>query len=329
MTRGKASAPAKIILFGEHFVVYGNPAILASINKRISVSACTIIDNEDKIAIRSDIGVAGQYNNDGEFNMLEGGMEAKAVLDPLYSAIKRVLLVRNKKTGIEIGISSKVPSGIGLGSSAASCVATVAAVDSLFQKKPISRQKVCKLAIESERLIHKRTSGADCYVSTFGGLIQYHSKSKGFKKLEAKGSLSLVVASTGVKHSTADLVAGVKRFKDRNKMLFEGLAKQASDICLQAWTALASGKCDKIGELMNENQIILQQIGVSHYKAEDLIDICSKAGALGAKITGAGGGGAVIALAATKQDSTKIASRVKAAGYQSFEVEIDYKGLAV
>ncbi|HET6779642.1 MAG TPA: mevalonate kinase, partial [Nitrososphaera sp.] len=320
MTRGKASAPAKVILFGEHFVVYGNPAILASINKRISVSARTIMDNEDKIAIRSDIGVAGQYNNDGEFNMLEGGVEAKAVLDPLYSAIKRVLSVRNKKTGIEMGISSKVPPGIGLGSSAASCVATVAAVDSLFQKKPISRQKVCKLAIESERLIHKRTSGADCYVSTFGGLIQYRSKSKGLKKLEAKGSLSLVVASTGVKHSTADLVAGVKGFKDRNKMLFESLARQASDICLQAWTALASGKCDKVGELMNENQIILQQIGVSTYKAENLIDICRKAGAVGAKMTGAGGGGAVIALAATNQDRTKIASRVKAAGYQSFQV---------
>jgi mevalonate kinase len=328
MTHGNASAPGKVILFGEHFVVYGNPAILASINKRISVSACTIIDDEDKIAIRSDIGVAGQYNNDGKFNTLEGGVEAKAVLDPLYSAIKQVLLVRNKKTGIEIGISSKVPPGIGLGSSAASCVATVAAVDSLFHKKP-SRQKICKLAIESERRIHKRTSGADCYVSTFGGLIKYQSKSKVFKKLEAKGSLWLVVASSGVKHSTANLVAVVKRFKDRNQILFESLAKQASDICLQACTALASGNCDKIGELMNENQTILQQIGVSHYKVEDLIHICSKAGAVGAKITGAGGGGSVIALAATKQDSIKIASCVKAASYQSFEVEIDYKGLAV
>jgi mevalonate kinase len=329
MSQGKASAPAKVILFGEHFVIYGNPAILASIGKRISVSACTIVGNKDKIAIRSDIGIAGQYNKDGEFNTLEGGMKAKAVLDPLYTAIKRVLLVRNKKTGIKIGISSEVPPGVGLGSSAASCVATVAAVYSLFQKKP-SRQKICKLAIESERLIHKRTSGADCYVSTFGGLIQYHSTSKGFKKLEVKRrSLPLVVASTGIKHSTADLVAVVKRFKDRDHILFESLAKQAKDICLQACTALASARCDRVGELMNENQIILQQIGVSHYKAEDLIDMCIKAGAVGAKITGAGGGGSVIALAATKQESTKIASRVKAAGYQSFEVEIDYRGLAV
>jgi mevalonate kinase len=333
MSHGKASAPAKVILFGEHFVVYGSPAILAAINKRISVDARTIIHDENKIVIRSDIGVAGEYRNTGEFNALEGGSKAKAVLDPLYGAIRQVLLMRNKKKkkkniGIEIGISSRVPPGIGLGSSAASCVATVAAVDSLFQKNP-SRQKVCELAIESERLIHKRTSGADCYVSTFGGLMQYYGKSKSFKNIETKGSLSLVVASTGIKHSTSDLVAGVKRFKDTNRILFESLSKQASDICLQACTAIESGKCDKIGELMNENQIILQQIGISHHKVRDIIDICSKAGAMGAKITGAGGGGAVIALAASKQESTKIASHVKAAGYQSFEVEIDYKGLYV
>jgi mevalonate kinase len=333
MSHGKASAPGKVILFGEHFVVYGSPAILAAINKRISVDARTIIHDENKIVIRSDIGVAGEYRNNREFNALEGGSKAKAVLDPLYGSIRQVLLMRNKKKkkkniGIEIGISSRVPPGIGLGSSAASCVATVAAVDSLFQKNP-SRQKVCELAIESERLIHKRTSGADCYVSTFGGLMQYYGKSKSFKNIETKGSLSLVVASTGIKHSTSDLVAGVKRFKDTNRILFESLSKQASDICLQACTAIKSGKCDKIGELMNENQIILQQIGISHHKVRDIIDICSKAGAMGAKITGAGGGGAVIALAASKQESTKIASHVKAAGYQSFEVEIDYKGLYV
>jgi mevalonate kinase len=331
MSHGKASAPAKVILFGEHFVVYGSPAILAAINKRISVDASIIIHDEDKILIRSDIGVAGEYHNNGEFNVLEGGSNAKAVLDPLYGAIRQVLLMRNKKKkdiGIEVGISSRVPPGIGLGSSAASCVATVAAVDSLFQKNP-SRQKVCKLAIESERLIHRRSSGADCYVSTFGGLMQYYGKSKSFKNIETKRSLSLVVADTGIKHSTSDLVAGVKRFKDTNRILFESLSKQASDICLQACTAIESGKCDKIGELMNENQVILQQIGISHHKVRDIIDICNKAGAIGAKITGAGGGGAVIALAASKQESTKIASHVKAAGYQSFEVEVDYNGLYV
>lgn len=334
MSHGKASAPAKVILFGEHFVLYGSPAILAAINKRISVDARAIIHDENKIVIRSDIGVAGEYNNNsGEFNALKGGSKAELVLDPLYGAIRHVLLMRNKKkknhVGIEVSISSRVPPGIGLGSSAASCVATVAAVDSLFQENP-SRQKVCELAMESERLIHKRTSGADCNVSTFGGLMQYYGKSKSFKNIEAKGqSLCLVVANTGVNHSTSDLVASVKKFRDRNRILFKTLLKYASEICLQACTAIESGKCDKIGELMNENQIILQQLGISHDKVRDIIDICSKAGAIGAKITGAGGGGAVIALAASKQESTKIVSRIKEAGYQSFEVEIDYDGLYV
>lgn len=322
MTKGKASAPAKIILFGEHFVVYGNPAILASINRRIEVSARTI--DENKVVIKSDIGVAGEYRSSA-FTIIQGGIEAKATLDPLYSAVMQVLPSRNKKTGIEIAISSSVPPGIGLGSSAAACVATVAAVNSLFHKKP-SRQKICELAIESERLIHKNSSGADCYVSTFGGLIHY-SKAKGFKEIKSRGPLALVIASTGVRHSTGDLVEGVKKFKERNESLFDSLAKQAADICAQAQRAMASGRRDNLGALMNENQAILRQIGVSHYKVDDLIDICGKAGALGAKITGAGGGGAVIALAASKQDSAKIASRAKAAGYESFEVEIDRKGL--
>ena len=329
MNQAKASAPAKVILFGEHFVVYGGPAILAAINKRISVDARILTHEEDRIIISSDIGVVGEYQHNGDFNPLEGGSKAKAILDPLYEAIIQVLLTRNKKkTGIEVSISSRVPLGIGLGSSAASCVATVAAVNSLFQKNT-SRHQVCELAIESEGQIHNRTSGADCYVSTFGGLIHYCSKSKDFKNIKANESLSLVVASTGIKHYTSELVSGVKRFKDRNETLFESLAKQASEICLHAWTAIESGKGDKIGELMNENQTILQQIGVSHLKAQKIIDLCNKAGAIGAKVTGAGGGGAVIALAASKMESAKIASQVKAAGYQSFEVEIDYKGLCI
>ncbi len=329
MSQAKASAPAKVILFGEHFVVYGGPAILAAINKRISVDVHILTHYKDRIVIRSNIGVVGEYWHNGDFNSLEGGRKAKAVLDPLYEAIRQVLLIRNKKNiGIEVSISSRVPSGIGLGSSAASCVATVAAVDSLFQKNT-NRHEVCELAVEAERQIHKKTSGADCYVSTFGGLMYYCSQLKKFNNLETKDPLSLVVASTGIKHYTSDLVLDVKRFKDRNKTLFENLAKQAREICLQAWTALGSGKCDKIGELMNENQIILEQIGVSHHKAHDIIDICRKAGAIGAKITGAGGGGAIIALAAGRTESSKIAHQIKAAGYQSFEVEIDYNGLYV
>lgn len=321
MTKSKASAPAKVILFGEHFVVYDNPAILASINRRITVNARTT--SESRVVIRSDIGVAGEYSDAG-FRSIEGSIEAKAMLDPLHSATRQVLSARGKKIGIEIGISSSVPPGIGLGSSAAACVATMAAVNSLFQKK-MSRQKICTMAIESERMIHRNSSGADCYVSAFGGLM-YYSRAK-FKKVHAKGPLALVIASTGIRHSTGDLVAAVKNFRDRNESLFEDMAVRAAAICAQAHDAVASGKRDRLGNLMNENQAILRRLGVSHHKVDDLIDICARAGALGAKITGAGGGGAVIALAGSRHESTKISSRARAAGYESFEVEIDQKGL--
>lgn len=323
MTLGKASAPAKIILFGEHFVVYGKPAILASISRRITVAARTINDN--KIVIRSDIGATGEYSDSG-FNPVKGGKNTKEILDPLYSAIRKVLAARNQNAGIEMDVVSEVPHGLGLGSSAASCVATVAAVDSLFGKP--DRQKVCEQAIESERMIHKNSSGADCYVSAFGGLIHY-SKSEGFKEIESKTPLSIVIASTGVRHSTGDLVSGVKRFKDKNERLFNDLASQAGNISTQAMAAISSGNKEEIGKLLNENQALLGQIGVSHENADDLIDICSRAGALGAKITGAGGGGAVIALAADKRDGARIAAKVKAQGYDSFEVEIDHVGLVV
>ena len=322
--RSKASAPAKIILFGEHFVVYGNPAILASISRRITVTAC-IKEDTNKILLVSDIGVAGEYS-DSVFKLLRGGKNAKAILDPLHAAIRRVLAVRNQKTGVEVNVFSKVPHGIGLGSSAACSVATIAAVDSLFGKP--NPQNVCNQAIESECMIHRNSSGADCYVSTFGGLIHY-SKSAGFHKIEAKSALPLVIGNTGINHSTGDIVASVKKFKSRNESLFEDLASRVRDICSLATTAISSDKRDQLGQLMNENQRILNQIGVSHERADDLIEVCSEAGALGAKITGAGGGGAVIALAADKKDSANITSQIKAHGYDSFEVEIDYKGLIV
>ena len=319
---GRASAPAKIILFGEHFVVYGKPAILAAISRRMTVAA-RVIDTS-KITIRSDIGAAGEYSSSRFMSL--GGKDAKAILDPLYNAVRQALVARRQQnTGIEIDVSSEIPHGIGLGSSAASCVATAAAVDSLFGRP--DKQRVCEQAIESERIIHRNSSGADCYVSTFGGLILY-SKSEGFKKIESE-NLPLLIANTSIKHSTGYLVASVKKFRDRKESLFKSLASQAGNICTQALDAIAAGKREKIGSLMSENQSLLRQIGVSHQKADELIDVCTNAGALGAKITGAGGGGAVIALAATKQDRTKIASRIRADGYDSFEVEIDKRGLVV
>ena len=321
MTKGKASAPAKIILFGEHFVVYGNPAILASIDRRITVE--TKKGKDGKVTIRSDI-AAGEFDG-STFKLIEGS-NARASLEPIYFAATQALAAKKQQAGLEVDIVSDIPYGVGLGSSAAALVATIAAVDSLLGKA--DRKKICESAIEAERIIHKNSSGADCYVSTFGGLIHY-SKGQEYKKIDAKAKLFLVIGDTGIKHNTGELVSSVRKLKEANQMSFAGLMSQSKDICNQALAALNNGNVDHLGMLMNENQLLLERLGVSHEKADELIDIARRAGALGAKITGAGGGGAIIALAATKEDSEAIAAGIKEAGYNAFEVEIDSKGLLI
>ena len=321
MSKGKASAPAKIILFGEHFVVYNGPAVLASIDRRITVEAKK--GRDGKVTIRSDI-AAGEFDG-STFKLIEGS-NARASLEPIYFAAKQALAARKQQAGLEIDIVSDIPYGVGLGSSAASLVATIAAVESLLGKA--DRKKVCESAIEAERIIHKNSSGADCYVSTFGGLIHY-SKGQEFKKIEAKAKLFLVIGDTGIKHNTGELVSSVRKLKEANQMAFAGLMSQSKDICNQALAALNNGNVDHLGMLMNENQLLLERLGVSHEKADELVDIARRAGAVGAKITGAGGGGAIIALASSKEDSEEIAAGIKGVGYGAFEVEIDSKGLII
>ena len=316
----ETSAPAKIILFGEHFVVYNKPAILASVTKRIKVGAH--LNNSKTINIKSDLGIQGSYK-DSNFKLIKGGNDSQTILYPLYASARSVLSERHQIVGLDIVVNSEFPYGIGLGSSAASCVATVAAVDSLFHKP--DKQYVCDKAIKSERLIHHNSSGADCYISTFGGLM-YYIKNEGFNKIYSKKDLSLIIGNTGIRHSTGVLVASVKKFKDKNSSLFNSLSHRAENICREAFTAITKGDEKKLGKLMIENHTLLQHIGVSHDKIDYLVNLCIENGALGAKLTGSGGGGIMIALVPQEQ-KLKIISTIEKNGCECIAVEIDFDGL--
>ena len=316
----ETSAPAKIILFGEHFVVYNKPAILASVTKRIKVGAH--LNNSNTINIKSDLGMEGSYE-DSNFKLIKGGNDSQAILYPLYASARSVLSERHQILGLDIVVNSEIPHGIGLGSSAASCVATVAAVDSLFHKP--DKQYVCDRAIKSERLIHHNSSGADCYISTFGGLM-YYIKNEGFNKIYSKKDLSLIIGNTGIRHSTGVLVASVKKFKDKNSSLFNSLSHDAEIICRDAFTAITTGDEKKLGKLMIENHTLLQHIGVSNDKIDYLVNLCIENGALGAKLTGAGGGGIMIALVPQEQ-KLNIISTIEKNGCKCIEAEIDFDGL--
>jgi mevalonate kinase len=316
----ETSAPAKIILFGEHFVVYNKPAILASVTKRIKVAAH--LNNSKTINIKSDLGIEASYK-ESDFNIIKGANDSQTILYPLYESARSVLSERHQILGLDILVNSEFPYGLGLGSSAASCVATVAAVDSLFHKP--DKQYVCDKAIKSERLIHNNSSGADCYISTFGGLI-YYIKNTGFNKIYCRKDLSLLIGNTGIRHSTGALVSSVKKFKDENSSLFNNLSRRAENICRDAFTAITKGDERKLGKLMRENHTLLQQIGVSHDKIDYLVNVCVENGALGAKLTGAGGGGIMIALV-PQEEKLKLISIIEKNGCECMAVEIDFNGL--
>jgi mevalonate kinase len=316
----ETSAPAKIILFGEHFVVYNKPAILASVTKRIKVAAH--LNNSKTINIKSDLGIEASYK-ESDFNIIKGANDSQTILYPLYESARSVLSERHQILGLDILVNSEFSYGLGLGSSAASCVATVAAVDSLFHKP--DKQYVCDKAIKSERLIHNNSSGADCYISTFGGLI-YYIKNTGFNKIYCRKDLSLLIGNTGIRHSTGALVSSVKKFKDENSSLFNNLSRRAENICRDAFTAITKGDERKLGELMRENHTLLQQLGVSHDKIDYLVNVCVENGALGAKLTGAGGGGIMIALV-PQEEKLKLISIIEKNGCECMAVEIDFNGL--
>ena len=321
-TTSIASAPAKVILFGEHFVIYDNPAILLSISRRIQVHARLI--SEKGIHILSDL------QEPLHFTSLEDKSEEleqikNSLLYPICDAVLRTVPSRICKSGIEIRIRSDIPVGVGLGSSGASCVATVAAVENLF--KVPDRQAVCSKAMRSEALIHKGSSGADCFASTFGGVI-YYVKNYGFERINLIKEPHFLLLSSGLEHSTRSMVSKVEVFKTQNESKFRDLCKRACKICDEGRAAIRSGHLKEIGRLMNENHKLLQTIGVSHEKVDELVEICNNNGALGSKLTGAGGGGCVIALVKEK-DSHNVTSEATKRNYEVLPVLVDSRGLEI
>ncbi|MDC1057108.1 mevalonate kinase [Nitrosopumilus sp.] len=309
--KSKASAPGKVILFGEHFVVYGVKAILCSINKRVTVTAEKT--SERKISINSDIG-----NLILEPNKLIS--EINSPLKPFYYLANKA--IKNQDTGIEIKIKSEIPLGAGLGSSSACCVAGAAAIFKLFED--VSKERILELAIEAERTIFENTSGADCTVCTYGGIIEY-GKKQGFKKIENEPNFQLVIVNSNIEHSTESMVSGVKTFVIKNKEEFSKLLNQESKLVEDVLKLLKENNPEELGEKINQNQKYLEAIGISNNQLKKMTEIGQKT-AFGAKITGSGGGGCIFALT-NESNVEQSLKEFKDKNFECFSAEIDFKGL--
>ena len=309
--KSKASAPGKVILFGEHFVVYGIKSILCSINKRVTVTAEKT--NERKISINSEIGKLVLEPN-------ESISEINSPLKPFYYLANKA--IKDQNIGLKIQIESEIPLGAGLGSSSACCVAGAASIFKLFGE--ISKEKILEIAIEAEKTIYQNTSGADCTVSTYGGLMEY-DKNNGFRKIEDEPNFQLVIANSNIEHSTETMVSRVKEFENKNKEKFHELSNLESNLVNDVLKLIKENKIKGIGEKINQNQKFLEEIGISNEQLEAMIKIGQKT-SYGAKITGSGGGGCIFALTNESNLDETIKEFVNKE-YECFATKIDFKGL--
>lgn len=289
-----ASAPAKIILFGEHFVVYGEPAIVVAIDRRARAEA--ELRQDRRLRFQSANLNTSCYFENGVFKVEQGdAKEAKLKFEPVKLAVEKVLAASGKSVGLDITINSAIPVGAGLGSSAAVVASVTAAVSALLGLE-FSKQEIFRIAFEAEKIVQGTPSGVDPAIATFGGTLLFQVDT-GFKPLEVETDIPLVIGDTGVERSTKIQVEKVRETMDSFPQIADSLRKAAREIVLRAVAALQEKDLETLGRLMNINHALLYGIGVSDESLEWLTNAARKAGALGAKLTGAGGGGCMVALA--------------------------------
>jgi len=304
-----ASAPGKIILFGEHFVVHGTKAILAAIDKRVTVTS-TFTDNKT-IKVNSQLGTI-------EVPISSSHEEVKSEFRPFVYLANKIINSEQNASGLEITIDSDIPIGVGLGSSSACCVAAAASISELFNE--LSSEEILKMSIEAEKTIFPDTSGADCTVCTYGGMIEYPS----IEKIDNTFDLNLLIVNSMIPHNTKNSVEKVSKFKKNDEGRFSQLCDLETKLIDEVVTAMKNNDVTAFGLKMSENQKHLEEIQISNDTLRDMISSLKEI-SLGTKITGAGDGGCIIAL--VKDENMDKVPALLPNDKEYFSAKIDTKGV--
>jgi mevalonate kinase len=286
-----ASAPGKIILFGEHAVVYNQPAIAAAVDKRAVVS---IKDTEnDFITLKSyDLGFEAILNTEEKKYELVSGRPGiiRYILEAFFNA--------HDHSPVDMLLSMAFPIGSGLGSSAAVTVATLAALYGYHNKK-FSKKTLAHNAYMVEKKVQGMASSLDTLISTNAGLI-YLDKDKKVSKFNVDLKPTFVIGYTSKKRSTQKVVKKVSELRSQNPLVIDSIMKTIGLLTEEAKMAILKMDNEKIAQLMNINHGLLDSIGVNTVELSRMVFRARKYGALGSKITGAGGGGSMIAFCPTR-----------------------------
>jgi mevalonate kinase len=298
------SGKGKTILFGEHFVVYGLPALAAGIASettakitRVRSFGWKLVDNRPA---------------------MPGYKEKK--YDEQKASIENMLKHLNidaTKTGFQIDLGGNLVCASGIGASAASCVAIARALNDEYSLG-LDDDQINETAYIGEMGYHGTPSGIDNTASTFGGLIWFVRDLNGgppqFEKLKLGKSADLVIASTGLTASTKAVVNDVRKKKDENPDWFSSVSNEYNQLVNEAREALINLDFEQVGILMNKNHKLLQQLTVSCKELDNFVEIARENGAIGAKMTGTGRGGNMIALAPDETTMKEIAYALEKGG---------------
>ncbi len=311
---GKGSGFGKTILFGEHFVVHGLPGIASAIDSMVNATV-----KKAQKGIRVTDGRIGA----------KGYAEKKKIQQ--LESIERMLTAMNmdpKKTAMDIWLGGNLPSFSGLGASAASSVAIARAIAEEFDLI-LSNEKINDVAYQAEKAYAGNPSGIDNTAATFGGLIWF-KKNLGrgpniIEQLSIREPVAIIIGNTGIVANTKAMVAGVAKRKQANPNKYDSIFKQAKELANKGREALEKFDLKLVGELMNENHQLLQDIEVSCKELDYLVDLSRKQGAFGAKMTGGGGGGCMLALTPGKKLQEKVAAAIENEGFEVLRTKIGVK----
>ena len=278
------SVPGKSILFGEHAVVYGYPAIavpLDSISLKIKLSPRPGENNS--IIINEELGE----------NLFLEDLEPEQTYRNAISVILQGLKLTSLPA-LEIRLSSTIPIASGLGSSAAFAVCFVKALSSFLGFR-LSVEKINEIAYQIEIFQHGTPSGIDNTVIAYNKPV-YFRKEYPPEFLEIGVPMNLVVADTGMRSITKETVTQVRKFKQSDPLIANEIIQKIGEIVESAKIELENGNLDALGSLMTENHALLNKLGVSCKELDHLVDVSLKEGALGAKLCGSGKGGNIVAI---------------------------------
>jgi mevalonate kinase len=307
---GKGHGFGKVILFNEHFVVYGIPSIASGIGAK--TDALVERHAGSGVELKDDRPETKGYK-------AEKLSQQKESLDRMI----KIMNINVDSNAFRITLGGDLIAASGVGASAASCAAIARAFSDELGLN-YSDEKVNEIAYEGEKGYHGNPSGIDNTAATFGGLIWYRrdGSSQLMERMRLPKPVEIVMGNTGIVADTKAVVSGVKQRKDKEPEKYDQLFKTAEKLVHDARKQLEEYNLNRLGAQMNENHGLLQQIGVSCPELDALVNLARASGAIGAKMTGTGKGGYMVALTPGKDLQERVANALESKGFQAMRTTI-------